>query len=263
MKGIAERMYYHSGGRAAALALVLALLFGCDGGPDGQFVPELAVHAQLRVGATAATVQVNRTYGLDEQFDSTFVGADVWLLRAADSFRLPWADRDRYAFDWTGSAPAIGPDETIRLRVTRAGFDTVNASTITPCDFTILYPEDGDTVTLADSIGWSRCPGAKGYYLSRRIEQRRQEFVFDLVIANDSLGDDYDSLKVNIPQLAFLYGDTAVSQRLSIYAVDSNYFYWVDDGGGQYVNRVTGGVGVFGSAVRRDLQLYLRRDTLP
>jgi len=34
-------------------------------------------------------------------------------------------------------------------------------------------------------------------------------------------------------------------------------------GGGTTVNRVTGGVGVFGSAVRRDLQLYLRRDTLP
>ncbi len=268
MKGTGRQVFHGLSGAVAALALVLALLVGCDQGPDGQFVPELAVHSQMRVGATAATVQVNRTYGLDEQFDSTFTDAEVWLLRTADSFRLPWVDRDRYSFDWTGTAPAVGPDETIRLRVTCAGFDTVRATTITPCDFAFLYPGDGDTVTLSDSIGWTRCPGSKGYYLSRRFDQQGEEVVFDFVIANDSLGDDYDSLKVNIPRLIFLYGDTAVSQQLSVYAVDSNYFYWVSGGGGMMggggttINRVTGGVGVFGSAVRRDLQLYLRRDTL-
>jgi len=263
MRRTAGRWLDRAGVPAALPALVLAILVGCDEGPSGQFVPELAVYAQVRVGATAATVSVNRTYGIGEQFDSTFTDADVWLFRGVDSFRLPWVERDRYWLDWTGTAPAVAQDETIRLRVTRSGFDTVSALTITPCDFEILYPGDGDTVTLSDSIGWSRCSGAKGYYLSRRFEQQGREIVFDFVIANDSLGDDYDSLKVNIPQLVFLYGDTAVSQQLSIYAVDSNYYYWVNEGGEASANRVTGGVGVFGSAVRRDLQLYLRRGTLP
>lgn len=250
------------------LVVVSLLVLVCDENPDGQFVPKLAVHCQLRVGATAATVLVNRTYGLGEQFDSVFAGAEVWLFRARDSFRLGWVDRDRYFGDWTDSAPPVAPNETWRLRVSCAGFDTVTAMTVTPCDFAILYPAEGDTVTINDSLGWSRCPGAKGYYLSRRVEQQGEELFFDIVIPNDSFGDSYDPRRVHIPRLVFLYGDTATSQQLSVYAVDTNYYYWVSGGGGmmgsrENVNRVNGGVGVFGSAVRRDRRLYLRRDSLP
>jgi hypothetical protein len=139
---------------------------------------------------------------------------------------------------------------------------------VVPDTFRFLYPQDGDTVTLSDSLGWTRSRTAAGYYFSVLTDYNGESSMYDVVIGNDSTGQGYDSTKVHFPGLFFYYGDKPGWKTLAVYAVDSNYFDWmrlVGYGGGggtpPETTHLTGGLGVFGSAAVETLRFYLRTDT--
>jgi hypothetical protein len=252
---------------ASGLGLCLSLLLSvaCEKTQSELFTPQLAVHCLLLDGDEWRSAFVNRTYAIDEQFDTVFAGADVRLSGSRGEWGFEYAGRDGYN---TAVPVAALPGDTFRLRVARDGFDTVYGHTVVPDTFAILFPRDGDTVSIADSMVWTRSRNCAGYYMSFKTIQGRDTFFFDLAISNDTTAGNYDSLVFRLQQMFFLYQFEPGIHTLQLYALDTNYFDWVSaggfgfgGGGGGDTTHLVGGLGVFGSAAAESMKVYVRTDT--
>jgi hypothetical protein len=244
---------------------VILLLTTCERQQHEEFKPQLMVHCMLLAGTPDLAVSVNRTYRIDEPFDTAFPGANMVVWRGQDTWQLAHWHRDYY-YRRLDSGQAIAPHDTFHIRVAKEGFDTVYGRTVVPDTFTILYPAWNETVTLTDSMGWTRSRGAQGYYMSLERRQGNQDFFLEFAIPNDSFDPGYDSTRVNIQQMLFLYGGRNY-QLLTVYAADSNYYDWVSGGGfgaggSGRTSHLVGGVGVFGSGCVRSVSVYYEPDTL-
>jgi hypothetical protein len=243
------------------------LLAACEVTPSEQFTPQLVVHGQLQVGNTGSLyVQVNRTYRIGDSYDWRFGDPSIVVFHGRDSVRPRSQDGDEHGLFYP--VLDVHPGDTFEIMVAESLFDTVRGRTVVPDTFHMLYPNDGDTVTLYDSLGWTRSRTAAGYYFSIPREVNGEMTWYDIVIANDSVGSDYDSTKVHIPSMFFYYGDSSGWKTLTVYAVDSNYYDWMrlvgyGAGGGTppETTRLTGGLGVFGSSAVGTLRIYLTADT--
>ncbi|MCX6841994.1 MAG: DUF4249 family protein [candidate division WOR-3 bacterium] len=245
------------------------VLVACEVVPSEQFTPQLVVHGQLQVGSTDGLyVQVNRTYKTGESYDWYFGDPSIVIWHGLN-FTGPtvWNTGDDAHFGFYPRL-AVSPGDTFDIVVAEQGFDTVRGRTVVPDTFRFLYPRDGDTVTLSDSLGWTRSRTAAGYYFSILTDYNGELSMYDVVIGNDSTGQGYDSTKVHFPRLFFYYGDKPGWKTLAVYAVDSNYFDWMrlvgyGAGGGTppETTYLTGGLGVFGSAAVETLSFYLKTDT--
>lgn len=245
------------------LGLCLGIfLMACEKTQSESFKPQLAVHCLLVAGDGNARVTVNRTYQIGEAFDSLFDGAEVTLSHGSRSWRLRYYGRDLYG--WFVAYPY--PHDTWYLRVTKPGFDTVYGSTVVPDTFTILYPAKGETVNTSDSMGWTRSRNCRGYDIAMVAVRWDTTIYYDIVLSNDSSGGQRDSLKVNLPQMFFLYGYNAGSIDLPVLALDTNYYDWVNAGGfgpgagSGDTTHLVGGVGVFGSASMQEIGVYNQPD---
>jgi len=252
---------------AAGLGLCLGLLLiACEVVPSEQFTPQLVVHGQVQVGTTDGLyVQVNRTYRTGEQYNWSFGDPSVVISHGTDTIRPHEQTGDEHNH-FQPTLP-VRPGDTFAIVVAEQGFDTVRGQTVVPDTFRILYPRNGDTVTLYDSLGWTRSRNAAGYCFSVPYEQQNGTF-YDVVVGNDSTGPGYDSTRVHIPSMLFYYGDSTGWKLLVVYAVDSNYYDWmrlVGYGGGggapPETTHLAGGLGVFGSAAVETLHFYLKTDT--
>jgi hypothetical protein len=250
-----------------ACGLWLALV-ACEVVPSEQFAPQLVVHGQLQVGTTESLyVQVNRTYRTGETYDWNFGNPSVVVSHGTDSTRPSGQAGDEH-HDFRPPLPAR-PGDTFNIMVAEPGYDTVRGRTVVPDTFRFLYPSNGDTVTLTDSLGWTRSRRAAGYCFSLMYARPDGDSsLVDVVIGNDSADESYDSARVHFPRLVFYYGDKPGWKRLTVYAVDSNYYDWmrlVGYGGGggapPETTHLTGGLGVFGSAAVETLRFYLKTDT--
>jgi hypothetical protein len=198
-----------------------------------------------------------------------FTGAGGFVSCRSDTWSIQWKDRDWYMVQESRpDSLAIGPRDTFGIVVAKDGFDTVRGRTVVPDTFSILFPREGDTVSMSDSMVWTRSRTCAGYYMSFRQVEGQDTFYFDMAVSNDSLGPNYDSLRVRMPQMLFLYREPAGPYTIRIYALDTNYFDWVSAGGfgpgagGGETTHVQGGLGVFGSAVERSVAVYVRPDTM-
>jgi hypothetical protein len=241
---------------------LLLLLAACEHAPSEQFTPQLVPHGLLFEGEYTVQVNINRSYAIDEQFDSLFPGAAAVIRRGQDSWTLANHERDVYS---SALAEPVASGETFSIRVAKDGFDTVFARTVVPDTFSILYPRDGDTVTLNDSMVWTRSRSCAGYYMSVRNVRGQDTFYFDIAYPNDTTMGNYDSTRVMIPQMLFLYGWVPGEHRLRLCALDTNYYAWVGGGGGfgggADSSLVPGGFGVLGSAVLREVMVYVKPDS--
>jgi hypothetical protein len=258
--------------RSAVRSLLLGLGSGflisaCDVTPSEQFTPQLVVHGQLQVGSTDnLRVLVNRTYKIGDPYDWSFGNPKVTVSHGYYLTRPQNRIYDvNYTFEPTLS---VRPGDTFDIVVAEPAFDTVRGRTVVPDTFRFLYPRDGDTVTLYDSLGWTRSRTAAGYTFSVLDYQNGDTSSYDVVIGNDSSGSEYDSTRVQIPSLFFYYRQKPGWHTLTVYALDSNYYDWIrlvgfGGGGGTppETTRLVGGLGVFGSAAVETLRLYLREDT--
>jgi hypothetical protein len=223
-------------------------------------------HCLLFEGNYGASVRVNRTFAIDEPFDTVFAGASPCLWRRPDTvWQLAYVSRDLY---YLSMGEYVRPRDTWHLRVARDGLDTVLGSTVVPDTFSILYPHRGDTVTWRDSMVFSRSRNCAGYFMSFKNIEGRDTFYFDFTFANDTTGRNFDTLLFRIPQMVFLYQFSPGLHYLRVVALDSNYFDWVRQGGfgmggggNAEESRLAGGLGVFGSAVYREVSIYVRPDT--
>jgi hypothetical protein len=247
-----------------SLCLVL-LLAACEVSPSEQFTPELVVHGLVRVGLPDVQANINRTYAIDEPFDTMFPGVSGVVWRGTDTWSLASSTRDVYSTPEFEPWPASG--DTFGIRIAKDGFDTVYGHTVVPDSFRILFPLRGDTVTMSDSMVWTRSRNCAGYYMSLQSVDRGDTFYYGLAIPNDTTGDNFDSLVFTFPQMVFLYQFEPGKHTLRVYALDTNYFDWVSAGGfGPGTNmgettHLSGGIGVFGSGVGESVEVYVKTDT--
>ena len=248
------------------LSLCLGLLFSaCELTPSERFTPRLVVHGLVRARGAEVQANINRSYTIDEPFDTVFADASGLIWRGGDTWPLVHLVRDVYTT--LGLNPRPGPGDEFGLRVARAGFDTVYGRTVVPDSFRILLPRDGDTVTMSDSMVWTRSRGCAGYYMSFRSIDQGDTFYYSLAIPNDTSGNNFDSLVFTFPQMVFLYQFETGKHTLRVYALDTSYFDWVrargfgPGAGPDTASRLTGGLGVFGSAVAESVEVYVRTDT--
>gem|GEM_PF-678068 len=262
--GFEVRACSRSGLWLVVCGLSLLLGAGCEKTQSELFKPQLVVHGLVRAGYLGLQVNINRSYAIDEPFDTMFPGASGLVWRGTDTWSLVNDERDVYVPREPGPLPASG--DTFGIRVARDGLDTVYGRTVVPDSFRILFPRDGDTVSLNDSMVWTRSRNCAGYYMSIVLIERRDTSFFDLAIPNDTSAGNYDTLVFRLPQMFFLYQFEQGIHTLRLYALDTNYFDWVSAGGfgfggGGDTTRLVGGLGVFGSAVVESLTVYVRVDT--
>jgi hypothetical protein len=249
---------------AGALCLVW-LLAACEVSPSERFAPRLVVHGLVLAKGAGVQINVNRNYAIDEPFDTVFSGVSGLVWRGSDTWPLVHSVRDVYS---TGElSPRPAPGDTFGIRVAKEGFDTAYGHTVVPDSFRILFPRDGDTVTMSDSMVWTRSRDCAGYYMSFRSIEQGDTFYYSLAIPNDTTANNFDSLVFTFPQMVFLYQFETGKHTLRVYALDTSYFDWVSargfgpGAGPDTASRLTGGLGVFGSAVAESVAVYVRTDT--
>jgi hypothetical protein len=248
------------------LSLCLSLLLvACEESPSEQFTPQLVVHGLVLAGSSSVQANINRTYAIDEPFDTTFAGVSGVVGRGSDTWPLVNSVRDVYMTSELNPGPASG--DTFSIRIAKDGFDTVYGHTVVPDSFRILFPRMGDTVTMSDSMVWARSRNCAGYYMSFRSVDQGDTFYYSLAIPNDTTGNNFDSLRFTFPQMVFLYQFKPGIHTVRVYALDTNYFDWVSAGGfgpgsgASETTQLSGGLGVFGSGVGESVEVYVKTDT--
>ncbi len=249
----------------AFTSLVLLVFAACELTPAESFEPKLNVHCLLLAERDSASALVNRTYAIDDPYVETFPDASVSIWKGPDTWSLLPEFGCWYMNYWF-TPPA--PRDTYRIMVTHADFDTVLGSTIVPDTFSFLYPMPGDTIDQNDSLVWSRSRSCLGYYMSIEQAFDRDTFFYTVVVPNESIsGWPYDSLTERFPLIFLQYREEGPC-TLRLCALDQNYFDWMSGGNqgfgggsGLLSAGITGGVGVFGAAVQREVAVYFRPDT--
>ncbi len=264
--GFDIRACSRSGLRLAALGLCLSLfLTACEKTQSELFKPQLVVHGLVRAGYPGVQVNINRSYAIDEPFDTMFPGASGLVWRGTDTWSLVNYARDAYETREPGPWPASG--DTFGVRIAKDGFDTVYGRTVVPDSFRILFPREGDTVSMNDSMVWTRSRNCAGYDMSITVIAGPDTSFFDLAMPNDTTAGNLDSTVFRLSQMFFLYQVEPGIHVLRLYALDTSYFDWVSaggfgfGGGGGDTTHLVGGLGVFGSAVVESLTVYVRTDT--
>jgi len=253
--------------RVLPLALALVLSATCDLNPEPDFRSVINVHSLLNpawVSPDENPCFVNRTYRMTEQPDSLLWDAAVLVWRSADTWRFTAGRLDSVWAYFPDRDIAVAPFDTFSLMVAKPGLDTVFGSTFVPDTFSLIAPLPGDTITVRDSLIWKRSRHSAGYYFSLRQQFQGREFDVSGTVPNESIpGLPYDTLVGRIP-LFFLSQQPAGPCTLRLMALDINYYEYVRSGGfrgGQSESRLTGGIGVFGSGIEREVAVYLKQDT--
>jgi hypothetical protein len=260
--GFFARSLVHWATGSLCLCLLLA---ACEVSPSEQFAPQLVVHGFITAKGSGVLTNINRTYAIDDPFDTVFADVSAAIWRGHDTWPLVHDVRDIYNTRQIFPSPSYG--DTFGMRVAGDGFDTVYGRTVVPDSFRILFPSSGDTVTMSDSMVWTRSRNCAGYYMSLQSVDQGDTFYYSLAIPNDTTGNNFDSLRFTFPQMVFLYQFKPGNHTLRVYALDTNYFDWVRAGGfglGSGTGETThlsGGLGVFGSMVAESVKVVVRMDT--
>ena len=249
--------------RRSCLLLLLALAAGllflqCRLADPDRFEPVLNVQGYLPAGdARLLLVQVNRTYAITEPPAADFPGATVTARRGGEMVSFAHVGRDQYR----STLPLdIRPGDRFELEVAHPGFDTVRGRALVPDSFALVTPRPGDSVTVRDSLVWTRSDRAGGYLVSIR-DELADSLVFDFLYPNDTL-------PLNIPLFLLTRAPTG-TDRVTVVALDTNYYDWLRRSlggpGGRNTSdewSVSGGVGTFGAGFEQSLAVCYRCDTV-
>ena len=180
----------------------------------------------------------------------TTPGGVALVAREDNTVVLGAAGGGVYRFDLPGSA--LVRNGTYRLSVlTRAG-EQLGAETIVPggAAAIVAEPRIFDRATDELIVEWPETPGARSYLVRVETPFGPRAFFTDdtrVRLTGDLRNADLDALpRVFIP---------GFPQAVTVSAVDSNYYDWFRThndalSGTGLINRVRGGLGVFGSLVR-------------
>lgn len=258
---------------SAALALVV-ILAGCkiEEVAIPRTTPRIALHAVLSATASSQVMLLERTrtgsvtiigepFELENPFvndpgiaepgaTATLVAPDGQLFVAREDLTPGGTGTGVYRFPLPGSL--LERTGSYRLSVVTTGGEALTGETSVPGGVAAQLANDRGFDRSADALAlaWPATPGARSYLV--RIETPfgpRSFFTADTTVrlAGDLRNTDISSLPhVFIP---------GFPQAVTVSAVDSNFYDWYRTHNGELsgsglINRVQGGLGVFGALVR-------------
>jgi hypothetical protein len=184
---------------------------------------------------------------------------ELYVAKEDNTTRIDGKGKGIYRFDLTGAS--LQRNASYRLTVRTAAGDLLTAETSVP-DGTavvddpspfapdVLFDRSRDTIDLR----WPTAPGTRSYLV--RIETPLGPRSFFTESTHVRLPGDLRNTDVTSLPHVFIPG---FPQTVTVSAVDSNYYDWFRTrsdaiSGEGLVNRVRGGLGVFGSLVRIRLE---------
>ena len=236
-----------------------------------QTTARLAVHAVLSATASSQVVLLERTRtgavtvsGPPFELENPFVaddgiaesGATITLTTPDGQTLVATEDKNGltgngvYRFALLGNQLVRGG--TYHLSVLTTKGETLSAETSVPGGVAATFAEQRvfDRESGALLVQWPAVPGARSYFV--RIETPFGPRSFFTDSTEVRLPGDLRNVNVKALPHVFLPG---FPQAVTVSAVDSNYYDWYrthneELSGTGLVNRVQGGIGVFGSLVR-------------
>lgn len=224
------------------IIILTAIFIACDVASVNEIDTQFNVYTVLSNRESYNGVIVDRTYGIDEMSELSV--DDAFVKLTVDSIM----DTLFFYEDWYYTYMTLLPSKTYRLEVSKEDFDTLFGVTTVPGEFEFLN-QPYDTITLEDTIIFSRSDGAVVYYCLFKRFGRRDA----LWLKPDTL----DSL------VKFRVGDhignlPAGRCEIKVTAFDHNYYkYTFEPDDSLRQAGVTGGLGLCGSAWQEGIILYL------
>jgi hypothetical protein len=269
----------------SALSLLPLLLAGCGGAPTKpKFVDAVVVSGTLYVGEPVSTpnaIVLTRTRPVDQTYDAdeAAIRDAVVTLRADDTAvedTLRMVEAGRYA----NPAVVIRPRTTYHLTA-RIGGATITASTTTPIGFDVLraplvLPDVMRHAAIADSFPLVvSCPDPEQIFLvDVYCLEQYQDARFVHRIGPDEHPKDYAEYGGDNGQPRHIsayfrlkdlgageagyrisfYGDMMAfygEYQVGLFSIDQNYYDYLYRDHPERNGGINGGIGVFGSASRR------------
>lgn len=238
------------------LPFFYVLLFSiyCWRGPDDDFEPMLNVCGVLRNETNSFKLLVDRTYRIDEQpdFDQSRIAVFLFDSSLADTHVASLVSYDDKQYHEIRGLQ-VNAGATYHLMVYADGYDTVFGRTTVPGDYHILTPSDSDTITVLDTLVFTVGEGVAEYVIECIGEQLWSQYY----VYPDS--NDDDSI-ISLP--LYLFPPYSQTVKFIINGHDSsifNYFHYYDSDDPPRCG-VTGGIGLFGSAWVKSVDVYLKVD---
>ncbi len=178
------------------------------------------------------------------------------LAREDAAVRSDGKGRGVYRFALPGDSLERGGTYTLTVRTTKN--EVLTAQTSVPAGAAVLEPLQATFDRVLDTLAlqWPAAPGARTYFV--RVETPFGPRSFFTESTRVRLTGELRNIDVDVLPRVFIPG---FPQALTISAVDSNYYDWFRThsntiSGTGLINRVAGGVGVFGSLVRLRFDEY-------
>jgi hypothetical protein len=258
------------------MTTMLGLLAGCelDKTAIPRTEPRLALHGVLSASAQTQVVLLERTrsghvYVVAPPFDlgdpvvsdegiaetgaqMTLVAPDgtLFIAREDNATRADGKGQGIYRFSLAGSA--LQRNATYRLDVRTTASEVLSAETSVPAGAPVMSASLGILDREADTLKltWPPAQGARSYFV--RIDTPFGPRTFFTESTEVRLPGLLRNVDVEDLPHVFLPG---FAQAVTVSAVDSNYYDWYrthnDEISGEgLINRVSGGLGVFGGLVR-------------
>lgn len=266
--------------RAGLVVLAMAAVTACE--IEKVEIPRpdkgLALHGVLSASAPSQVVLLERTrngsvsvfapsFDLESPLGSdsgiaekgasmTLTTPDGQVLQAIEDSRvnIDHSGDGVYRFYLPGSALMRG--EPYRLKVVASNGAVLSAETSLPAGVTAIVPEPGVFNRAKDTmqVSWNASAGARSYFV--RIETPFGPRSFFTDSTHIRLTGDLRNIELDALPRVFVPG---FPQTITVSAVDSNYYDWYRTHnaaltGQGLINRINGGIGVFGSLVRLTLK---------
>jgi len=235
---------------AIIIVVLFIILISCEKSLFEEYKPELNIFCLLQCLSLGYTkVTVDRTYRMDEP-SNEYIDDALVILSGPN-----YVDTLQFIPEAGAYHPVhpfwIEPEKTYQLTVMKEGFDTVIAQTKTPGNFSIVYPQSLDTLTISDTIILTKSSGAP-YYYGYFTDENDYKIPFWYV------PDTLDTL-VRIPIPFYLTFAHSGYYRIEILACDENYYQYSQfkpEQDSVLQAGITGGVGVFASYQYRSVHVY-------
>ncbi len=234
--------------------LLLSSIFfsACPKDQDVNFKPALNVFCVINPRGLVFRKDfvIDRTYAIDEEAVYDLENALVVVRDRERSETLLYIGGNQFQHPYN-----LGFDtcQTLRLMVAVEGLDTLWGETTVPGGFQILSPAPGDTFGPEDTLIFTKSHNALMYAINWNYVYGSYNFYFP-----DYLPDSMYKIPIG-----WLIGDYPPAEgfcHFEIAAYDSNYaeykMHWETNTYPRY--GVTGGLGVFGSALTKIVSFYYR-----
>lgn len=207
-----------------------------------EFEPQLNVFCILKNNRPYQKVVVDRIYGMDEK--SIYDLEDVQVILSGNGICDTLVEDSILGVFVTRDTFPVVHSQTYHLQVSAKGFDTIRGVTTVPDSFEIIFPEDGDTVQLLDTmiIKWK----------NRHQWVRLELYYQDSLLCWNFYGMVGDTI-LELPFWSCLY-DTGY-YRLMVGVYDSNYVNYNIDASKLQCG-IENGIGLFGSAFMLEAEFY-------